>query len=113
MKNKFNFLIILLLISAAGCTTSKGGNRGHLQSFSFFSKELEWIRNGEPIEYEGDLWYPQDGVETLLDSEVYPLDVYREVQYFVDKLDVRPYERLYTKFGKNKFRYFERAAKDK
>ena len=92
-----------------GCTLHRGGgNEGQLQSFPFHTVEPSWIRNGEPIEFEGEMWYPQDGTETLLDSEVMYLGEYRGVQFFLDKVDVRPYDRLYTKFGKNKFRYFEK-----
>jgi hypothetical protein len=71
------------------------------------SSESEWIRNGEPIEFEGKAWHPQDGIESLQDSEVLLMGTYRDVRFFIDKLDVRPYDRLYTKFDTNKFRYFE------
>ena len=83
-----------------------------MQTYPVQSTEPVWIRNGEPIEFEGELWYPMDGVETLLDAEVYILGEYRGVQFFVDKVDVRPYDRLYTKFGKNAFRYFEKREHD-
>ena len=75
------------------------------------AEEAEWIRQGEPIEFEGERWYPVDGVENLLDSEVYLAGEYRGVQIFVEKMDVRPYDRLYTKFEKNRFRYFEKRNK--
>jgi len=97
------------------CTITQGkggGNEGQMQSFPYHMVEPGWIRNGEPIEFEGEMWYPQDGVESLLDSEVIYLGEYREVQYFIEKVDVRPYDRLYTKFAKNKFRYFERKISD-
>jgi hypothetical protein len=99
--------LIYIVLYLIGCRTTQG-NVGRLQSYSFMVIEAQWIRNGEPIEFEGALWYPRDGIESLMDSEVYMLGDYRGVQYFVDSLDVRPYDRLYTKFGKNKFRYFEK-----
>ena len=74
--------------------------------------EAEWIRNGQPIEFEGELWFPADAIENLLDSEVYLVGEYRGVQIFVEFADVRPYNRLYTKFAKNKFRFFEKKEKD-
>ena len=97
----FGFVIILI----AGCKGGKG-NIGRLIAYHIPSQEAQWIRNGDPIEFEGELWYPADGIETLLDSEVYLMGEYKSVQFFTDKLDIRPYDRLYTKFDKNKFRYF-------
>ena len=69
-------------------------------------EEADWIVKGEPLKFEGQLWYPQDYVDILLDSEVAPVGEYKDVQFFVEKIDVRPYDRLYTKFGLNKFRVF-------
>ena len=76
------------------------------QSFNFPSLEADWVRNGEPLEYEGKLWYPQDDLENLVDSEMYPLGQYKDVPFFCEKQDVRPFNRLYTKFARNKFRLF-------
>jgi len=103
----FLFLTLLMM----GCKTSTG-NVGQLKSYPVPSLEAEWIRNGEPIEFEGDLWYPADGIESLVDSEVYMLGEYRDVRFFIDKRDVRPYNRLYTKFGRNRFRYFKKRESE-
>lgn len=73
--------------------------------------EADWIRQGEPIEYAGELWYPVDVLENLLDSEMYLLGEYRNVQFFISKEDIRPYDRLYTKFGLHKYRVFEKSNK--
>lgn len=100
-------VVFFLFLSLAGCQTTSG-NQGQVQSYSFSTVEPEWIRDGEPIEFEGALWLPADGIEGLLDSEVYLVGEYKGVQIFVDKLDVRPFSRLYTKFGKNQFRYFQK-----
>lgn len=97
----------LFFVFLSGCRTTTG-NVGQVHSYRIVSLEADWIRNGEPIEFEEELWYPTDGVENLLDSEVYILGEHRGVQYFVEKVDVRPYNRLYTKFAKNKFRYFSK-----
>jgi hypothetical protein len=99
--------LVFSLLVLTGCATDTG-NVGNVQSYAFPAMETGWIRDGEPIEFEGESWYPADGTEALLDSEVYYLGEYQGVKFFVDKLDVRPYERLYTKFGKNEFRYFKR-----
>ena len=107
IKMEIYFLLVCILFQ--GCTTTQAGNKGEVKVFKASSTEAEWIRNGEPILFEEEEWFPQDGVETLLDSEVYIVGVYRGVQFFVDRVDVRPYERLYTKFSKNKFGYFKRV----
>lgn len=72
--------------------------------------EAEWIREGAPIQFKGELWYPVDTIEILTDQDVYPVDEYRGVAFFVEKVDVQPYRRLFTKFGYNQFRPFERKA---
>jgi len=109
MKSQYNVLIIIYFATLifTGCQTPQG-NAGRIHGYPYPSSEANWIRNGEPIEFEGKLWYPADGIETLLDPEVHIVSEYRGVQVFVDKVDVRPYNRLYTKFGTNKFRYFKK-----
>lgn len=102
-------LMLSAVVTAAGCRTT-AGNTGQVQSFSFQAIEPAWIRNGEPIEFENEAWYPKDSTENLLDSEVYQVGVYKDVQFFVDKVDVRPFDRLYTKFSRNKFRSFEKKT---
>ncbi len=109
-KHHWIVLGFILGIMVSGCvpTEARSGNVGQVQSFPVPSKEASWIRNGEPIEFEGELWYPVDGIEALQDSEVLLAGEYRGVQFFVDKIDVRPYNRLYTKFDRNAFRFFEK-----
>ena len=95
------------LLFLTGCINTKG-NVGNVQSYPIPTFEAQWIRNGEPIEFEGELWYPADSTENLQDSEILLMGEHRGIQFFIDKLDVRPYECLYTKYGKNQFRYFEK-----
>ena len=105
MNQRFNNTVILVTFSIilfSGCQ-STGGNTGQMQSYSFPNLEAEWIRNGKPIEFEDKLWFPCDDVESLIDSEMYLLGEYKKVQFFAEKMDVRPLNRLYTKFGRNKF----------
>ena len=103
-----SLFLIFSLLFVTGCLTQTG-NVGNVQSYASPAIEAKWIRDGEPIEFEGELWYPADGIESLMDSEVYQIGDYKDTQIFIDKLDVRPYERLYTKYGNNQFRYFEKA----
>ncbi len=105
IKKSLPFFVLFLM----GC----GGNipkEERLEIYQAPELEAEWIRKGEPLEFEGELWYPVDGVENLLDSEVYLLGEYRGVQFFLEKTDVRPYDRLYTKFGRHRFRYFQKKS---
>ncbi len=95
-----------------GCSHTPNQNEGQLQSYRVPDVEAGWIREGQPIEYEGKRWYPINDVEVLLDMEVYQVSEYKGVQIFVDKVDTKPYKRLYTKFAKNKFRYFEKRDHD-
>lgn len=105
------FLILFISVIFSACASTQQGNSGRLQTFPIYSSEPEWIRNGEPIEYEGMEWFAVDDVETLLDSEMLLLGEYRGVQFFVEKVDVRPFNRLYTKFARNKFRFYERKIR--
>ena len=106
-KINYVLLAVFVLAVAPGCAHPPG-NVGHIQSYSAPVVEAEWIRNGQPITFEDELWFPVDEVEALLDSEVYLVGEYQGVQIFVEKTDVRPYDRLYTKFDVNKFRIYER-----
>jgi len=103
---------IFLLVFAWGCGSTKG-NVGMFPVYKIPETEAEWIRNGEALIFEEQSWLPKDRIDILLDSEVYLVGEYRDVQVFVAKTDVRPFNRLYTKFGKNQFRVFKRAENDK
>ena len=109
LNTVFVFLILALL---SGCSGVSHGNVGNMPNFKFDHKEAEWIRNGSPIEFEGELWFPQDSSDLLLDSEVYLLGEHEGVQFFSEKIDVKPFDRLYTKFGRNKFRIFKKRGYD-
>lgn len=104
--------VAVALLCVSGCQTTRG-NQGNIQKpYLIPVEEVAWIRNGEPIEFEGQMWYPADGVESFLDTEMLYLGEYRGVAFFADRVDVRPIERLYTKFDKNKFRFFEKKTDD-
>jgi hypothetical protein len=106
-------LTALLSLSAAGCfNLGSSNNKGQLQSYPSPLVEAGWIRNGDPIVYEGRHWFPVDDLENLLDSEVFQIGEFQDVQIFVEKVDSKPYDRLYTKFAKGKYRYYERLKND-
>ena len=100
------FCIFTVILISTGCSASHTFKQE--QIYPIPSSEAEWIRKGEPILFEGELWYPGDGTENLLDTEVEFVGEYQGIQIFIDKLDVRPFQRLYTKFGRSQYRYFER-----
>jgi hypothetical protein len=102
----------MLVIFLGGCTSVPPGNNGQIQSYPAPVIEAGWIRSGDPIEYDGSKWYPVNDYETLQDSEIFQISEYKGVQIFVEKIAIKPYERIYTKFDKNKFRYYERRNND-
>ena len=109
----FLFIAAGFMVFACGCASmGSSSNAGQLQSYPAPVVEAGWIRNGDPIIYEGKQWFPVDDVESMLDSEVYQIGEYQGVQIFVDKVDTKPYDRIYTKFAKGKYRYFERGKND-
>ena len=108
----YSIACLLCLVFCLGCAHLNAGNDGQLQSYPVGAIEAGWIRNGDPAEFDGDKWYPVNDVESLTDSEVYQVGEYKGVQIFVEKIETKPYSRIYTKFEKNKFRYFERKKND-
>lgn len=103
---------IIFGLCLTACSHTPNQNEGQLQSYPVPAVEAGWIRDGQPVEFDGQKWYPVDDVEVLLDMEVYQVGEYKGSQIFVDKVDTKPYKRLYTKFAKNKFRYFEKMRHD-
>ena len=103
----FSLSWLIAGLSLSGCAHTGTDNESQLQSYPVPNIEAAWIREGQPIEFQGQRWYAVNDVEVLLDSEVYQVGEYKSVQIFVDKVDTKPYHRLYTKFGKNRFRFFE------
>lgn len=110
MKTEAGILLAMMMGVFMGCAQNVG-NTGQVYSFPVASVEAPWIRNGEPIEFEGLRWYPQSDVEVFQDFEMLPLGEYRGVPFFAPKVDIRPYKRVYTKFGHNQFRYFLNETK--
>jgi hypothetical protein len=100
-------LMAVATFTLAGCASGVG-NVGQVYSSPVAGVEAAWIRNGEPIEFEEGLWYPRSDIEVFQDFEMLQVGEFRGVSFFVAKIDVRPYRRLYTKFGRNQFRYFEK-----
>jgi len=104
--------IVFMFTLFSGCSSIRG-NVGTMSIYKIPDQEAEWIRNGEPLLFEGESWYPQDRVDLFLDSEVARVGEYKGVQIFISQEDVRPYRRLYTKFSYNKFRVFKKKTDDK
>ena len=112
MKNTILRIVsTAFLLSAAGCAQHEG-NIGQMSTFAAPATEAKWIKDGQAIEFEDGKWYPQDELDVLLDSEVDKMGEYNGVEFFIEKMDVRPFNRLYTKFGRNKFRVFEKNNSD-
>lgn len=110
MKRRYQVLGLLLIAAAAGCALGSDSGVTNINRFSFPDVEPEWIRSGEPLIFEDEKWFPQDQIDVLRDGEVLLMGDYKDTQFFVERLDVRPFNRLYTKFGANKFRVFRRRV---
>ena len=98
-------MVILIVVGMAGCALPQRGDE--LIATAANLTEPVWVRNAEPIIFESEDWFPTDEVENLLDSEVYQAGTYRDVPFFIEKSDVRPYQRIYMYFSKNRYRAFE------
>ncbi|MFH1359647.1 MAG: hypothetical protein ABIJ41_01245 [Candidatus Omnitrophota bacterium] len=114
MKYSLKILTVCLIISFGvsflGCEgTIKTKKKP--KAYSAPEEEALWIRNGEPIKFENEMWYPSDTLENLLDYEVILMGDYRGVEYFIEKADVRPFGQLYTKFAAHKFRKFRKERR--
>ncbi len=99
---KIIFILFILAMFFAGCANL---NRDNLNDSVI---ESQWIRNGEPIIFEEEAWYPKDVIENLKDGEMLLIFTYNGEGVYIEKREVRPYNRLYTKFGKYQFRGFEK-----
>jgi hypothetical protein len=106
MKKILAVVMCCAAASLAGCVLPQGGGGSSIMRSSQLAEPV-WIRNAEPVVFEGEDWFPMDEVENLLDSEVYEAGTYRDVPFFIEKTDVRPFDRIYTHFGKNRYRAFE------
>jgi hypothetical protein len=108
MKRSSWFLgvtVAVVLMGFGGCQMAQQKNDGFLNELT---TEPAWIRNAEPVEFEGAPWFPTDDIENLLDNEVYQAGVYREIPFYIDRADVRPFERIYILFARNKYRACEK-----
>ncbi len=99
-------LLVVCAVAVAGCSLPKRGDEIPVMIAAQLT-EPEWIRNGEPVVVEAEEWYPTDEVENFLPAEVYEAGVFRDVPFYVEKTDIRPFERLYTRFAPNRYRAFE------
>ena len=106
MKKIMPVLMFFCLISIAGCVLGQRADGPSIITATQLTEPL-WIRNGEPIVFEAEDWFPTDEVENLLDSEVFQAGTYRDVPFFIEKTDVRPFDRVYTHFSQNRYRAFE------
>lgn len=99
--------LILTMLWIVGCA-GPGHVRRKAPEYAYPEVEALWIRDGQPLEFNDELWYPERNVEVFRDEEVDLVGEYQGTPFFVEKIDIRPFQRLYTKFGRNKFRSFEK-----
>ena len=99
-------VVFLLVFAGAGCSLPSRSLDSNVNASTAIT-EPEWIRNGEPVEIEQASWYPTDEVERLMDNEVFQIGKYKDVPVFIERVDVKPYARVYTRFEKGRYRAFE------
>ncbi|PIW60519.1 MAG: hypothetical protein COW13_03740 [Candidatus Omnitrophica bacterium CG12_big_fil_rev_8_21_14_0_65_50_5] len=100
------FAGMTLCLIVSGCLpTSKSVDVP--QIYKTPAEEAQWIRKGEPLIYQDHKWYPSDATENFMDTEVIKLGEYQDAAFFASKEDVEPYDRLYTKFSRNRYRYYK------
>jgi hypothetical protein len=102
MKNLICILTVLFLF---GCASSKP-----ISTLSY--SEPNWVREGEAIELEGKSWYPLDVIEHFQDDEMLRVGEFRNESVYVERRDVKPYDRLYMKIDVLTFRAFQGKKED-
>lgn len=109
MKKTYALGVMVTAFFMVSCAGTRG-SPGQSVKYPFPEQEVQWIRDGQPLVFEEEKWYPEDVIEILADGEVLQVGEFRSVQIFIEKTDVRPYNRLYTKFGASQFRLFHKKA---
>lgn len=99
-------MALVLMMGLTGCHSVRSRSNDALNAAQWV--EPAWVRNAEPVEFEGQSWFPTDNVENLLEYEVYQAGVYRDRPFFIDRQDVRPFERIYIRFAPDKYRACEK-----
>ena len=103
-KILFNWALFSLLIMIFGCVSYAPGKfRG-----DFPIKEDAWIREGLPIIFQDQSWYPTEDIENLLDSEMELRGEYKGVPFYIEKRQIQPFNRIYTKFDNHRYRVFKK-----
>jgi len=92
------FVVGMVLIS--GC-----GGGAPVETIAYV--EPDWVREGEPVILQEVKWYPLDVIEHFEYREMVYVDEYKGQKVFVEKRDVKPYDRLYMKIDPLTFRAFK------
>jgi hypothetical protein len=101
VKFLFAFSILISLGLILGCEVPTAYTRAQ-----FAVNEPPWIREGQPIIYNNQNWYPSEEVENFTDGEMEYVATYNDAPFYVEKRQVKPFNRIYTKFGYHKYRIF-------
>ncbi len=101
-------LVVFLAVVLAGCIAGSGGRR----NVDYAIKEAGWIKDGKPIIHDNRSWYPTEYIENHLDGEMEYVGEFQSVPFYVERRQIKPYNRVYTKFDYHKYRVFL-AKKDK
>jgi hypothetical protein len=90
--------VMLALLACAGCAAPR----------EKVPAEPDWIREGQPLVYEGANWLPQRRSEVFAESDLEQVGEYRGVPFFAERADLKPYATLYTTLGPYEYRAFKK-----
>lgn len=101
-KGLLTTILALLVLGAAGCATNQSGAFNK----DFSTREAGWVKEGKPIIFGSSSWYPTEYIENHLDAEMEYVDQFQNVPFYVERRQIKPFDRIYTKFDYHKYRLF-------
>ncbi len=101
-KEILNTMLALLIFGFAGCAANQSGALNK----DFTTREAGWVKEGKPIIFESRSWYPTEYIENHVDSEMDYVDQFQNVPFYVERRQIKPFDRIYTKFDYHKYRLF-------
>lgn len=94
--------VLFLAVALSGCIAGSAGRR----NIDYAIKEAGWIKEGKPIIHDDKSWYATEYIENHLDNEMEYVGEFQSVPFYVERRQIKPYNRIYTKFDYHKYRVF-------
>lgn len=103
------FILLFFISSLLGCVAGSSSRRYG----DYAMKEADWIKEGRPLINKNNKWYPTEYIENHLDSEMEYVGEFQQVSFYVERRQIKPYNRIYTKFEYHKYRRFTKKNHDR